>query len=130
VNNSVWINATDEKKEAALYEATRKIELLSFQGTRFDSTQELKFPRYPDLTVPPSIIRACYEIAYSILDGRNIEFEQQSLRVSQQGYASVRTTYDVNIADEAIRHGIPSYEAWSLLKPYLNDPRVIGLVRV
>jgi hypothetical protein len=95
-----------------------------------ESAQELEFPRGSDTEVPEAIRRACYEIAFSLLDGKDPELELENLSVSSQGYSSVRTTYNRNqVPLEHIINGVPSAEAWRLLRPFLRDGDHIKLSR-
>ena len=59
-----------------------------------EASQPLEFPRGNDTEVPEAIRRACYEIAYSLLDGKDPELELENLGITSQGYSSVRTTYN------------------------------------
>jgi hypothetical protein len=95
-----------------------------------EASQELEFPRGTDTDVPEAIRRACYEIAFSLLDGKDPELELENLSVSSQGFSSVRTTYNRNQAPlEHIINGVPSAEAWRLLRPFLRDGNHIKLAR-
>jgi protease II len=130
LNSAAWTDAITSDKQKALYEATRLIDVLSFRGKKTDLDQELEFPRDGETEIPNNIVLACYEIAFSLLDGVNTEYEQDKLRIQNSGYANVRTTYDTNITDIAKRHGIPSHRAWSYLLPYLAESRSVNLRRV
>lgn len=96
-----------------------------------EASQELEYPRGSDTEVPEAIRRACYEIAFSLLDGKDPELELENLSVSSQGYSSVRTTFNRNQQPlEHIINGVPSAEAWRLLRPFLRDDRHLRLTRV
>jgi hypothetical protein len=96
-----------------------------------EASQELEFPRGADTTVPEAIRRACYEIAHTLLDGKDPELELENLGIESQGYASVRTTFSRNqVPVEHIVNGVPSATAWRLLTPFLRDDDAIRVSRV
>ena len=51
-----------------------------------EGSQELEFPRGADTEVPEAIRRACYEIAHTLLDGKDPELELENLGIVSQGY--------------------------------------------
>ena len=96
-----------------------------------EASQELEFPRGADTGVPEAIRRACYEIAHTLLDGKDPELELENLGIISQGYASVRTTYSrTHVPVEHIVNGVPSSLAWRLLVPFLRDDDAIRVSRV
>ncbi len=96
-----------------------------------ESSQELEFPRGADITVPEAIRRACYEIAHTLLDGKDPELELENLGIVSQGYSSVRTTFSrTHVPVEHIVNGVPSALAWRLLVPFLRDDDAIRVSRV
>lgn len=96
-----------------------------------EGSQELEFPRGADTEVPEAICRACYEIAHSLLDGKDPEAELENLGIESQGYASVRTTFSrTHVPVEHIVNGVPSSVAWRLLVPFLRDDDAIRVSRV
>jgi hypothetical protein len=93
-------------------------------------TQTLEFPRGRDTTVPDTILCACFEIAHSLLDGKDPELELENLGVISQGYASVRTTYSRSqVPIEHLINYVPNALAWRWLKPFLRDEDAIILLR-
>lgn len=127
--HEAWDDATSDERTRALKTATRLIDRLNFSGDKVDATQELQFPRGEDTEVPQAILDACCELAYEILDGKDPETELRNLVQIQVSYAGVRTTYDRSFVHQALNHGIVSYLAWSLLKPYLRDSDSVVLKR-
>ncbi len=96
-----------------------------------ETSQELEFPRGADTEVPEAIRRACYEIAHTLLDGKDPELELENLGIISQGYASVRTTFSrTHVPVEHIVNGVPSAMAWRLLVPFLRDDDAIRVSRV
>ena len=94
-------------------------------------SQELEFPRGADTEVPEAIRRACYEIAHTLLDGKDPELELENLGIVSQGYSSVRTTFSrTHVPVEHIVNGVPSATAWRLLVPFLRDDDAIRVSRV
>ena len=131
-----WVNATEDNKIKALNEATHCINRLRFAGSKVDSEQELEFPRYygdeadGDEEIPLDIELACYEIAFSLLDGVNSEQELKNLRVTSHAFSSVKTTFDKDKVPEYLVMGIPSFTAWQMLYCYLENNRNVQIKRV
>ena len=93
--------------------------------------QELEFPRGSDIAVPSAIERACYEIAYSLLDGKDPELALEAIAVSSQAYSSVRTSYNRDQKPLAhVMNLIPSAIAWAILVPFLRDDNYVEFSRV
>ena len=93
--------------------------------------QVLEFPRGADVLVPEAIRKASYELAHTLLDGKDPEMELENLGIVSQGYASVRTTYSrTHVPVEHIVNGVPSAAAWRWLQPFLRDDDAIRLSRV
>lgn len=122
-----WIDAEQSDKEAALRDATNRIEVLNFRGTPSSETG-LHFPTQ-EHGMPDKIAIACYEIALKLLSDIDPDTEADNLSASNRGYAGGRTSYDRSFVQEHIRSGIPSAYAWSILRPYLCDPLSIKLRR-
>jgi hypothetical protein len=96
-----------------------------------NASQLTEFPRDRDEVVPNEVRKACYLIAYALLDGKIPELELESLDVVSQGYSSVRTTYNrTQNPHEHTINMIPSVEAWNLLRPFLRDGDTIRISRV
>ena len=146
-----WTAAMAEDHLKALWAATLVIDALNFKGSKnavyvlleadssataeeiraAEASQPLEFPRGEDTSVPDTIHKACYEIAHSLLDGKDPELELENLGIVSQGFGSVRTTYNrAQIPIEHIINGIPSAQAWRFLKPFLRDDEAIKLARV
>lgn len=154
LHSPAWQNSNPVEQWQALVAATRAIDNLNFKGYKStvaavlagvldvsevdpsiimaaEQAQELEFPRGTDTIVPPPIIRACFEIAYALLDGVDPDTELENLAVVSQGYAGIRTTY--NRIQQPIEHliaGIPSATAWRLLKPFIRDGYAVKTSRV
>lgn len=96
-----------------------------------EAEQVLEFPRGSDTEVPEAILRSCYEIALSLLDGKDPEVELETLGIVSQGYGSVRTTYNrAQVPIEHLINGVPAAKAWRWLRPFLRDDDAIKLSRV
>lgn len=88
-------------------------------------------PETPDAAVPQDIRIACYEIAHSLLSGKDPERELENLGVSSHGFEGVRTAYDRSMLPvDHIVNGVPSATAWRLIQPYLRDDNAIHMSRV
>ena len=129
MNTSSWDSSNPLEKVQSLIEATKIIERLNFAGEKADADQTYQFPRYDDDAVPQDIKAACIEVAYVILDGVDIEKEQDLLQVASEAYADVKTAYN-NLPKSHIQSGVPSRRAWDMLKPYLQPITSIKLSRV
>jgi len=157
LHTDTWTASSSGNKLLGLKQATRLIDNLNYKGVKApvwsllynsdgslvspkpdrddiitaDLTQELEFPRGEDTSVPDAIVWAAYEIAYALLDGVDPEAELSNLRVKQNVYAAVRTTYaDGYESVEHILNGVPSATAWRWLKPFLDDDNSIHIRRV
>ncbi len=126
----VWTNATTELKEKALFGARCLIDDLDFLGQKSAIDQVLEFPRQPDTEVPERVRKAAYLVAAELLDGKIPELELESLAVTSETIASVKTMYDRSLGPiEHLINMIPSPEAWNLLRPLLRGGNRVRLVR-
>jgi hypothetical protein len=151
LHESAWYGARPSDRPKALMAATRIINTLNFKGYKspvFDlleanseatdeqirtaeATQPNEFPRGSDTEVPEDIRIASYEIAHSLLDGKDPELELENLGISSQGYESVRTTFSRSqVPIEHIINGVPNASAWRLIRPFLRDEDALKLARV
>lgn len=151
LHEQAWTRAKPADRPKALVAATQILDGLAFKGDKHsvyvlvegnshasqdelrsaEASQPLEFPRGSDTQVPEAIRRACYELAYSLLDGRDPEMELENLAIVSQGYNSVRTTYSrTDVPLEHLINGVPSAAAWRLLRPFLRDEDAIHLSRV
>ena len=146
-----WTGATAEDHTKSLWAATLILDALNFKGKKnavylllladpsasdediraAEASQPLEFPRGEDTVVPDMIDKATYEIAYTLLDGKDPELELENLGIMSQGFGSVRTTYSRSqVPIEHIINGVPSTQAWRFIKPFLRDDEAIKLSRV
>ena len=110
--------------------ATKAINRLPFRGEKADTTQINEFPRGADTIVPQDILDVSSELAYSFIDGRDPEFEFDSLTIISQRFGSVSTTSKPDSSRAHIVAGIPSFEAWKLLLPYMRNQNETLVKRV
>lgn len=129
LRNQPWKKSTIAEKKAAMFEATELIDRLNFSGTKANTNQSRQFPRNNQTEVPEEIEKACYEVAFKLLDGYDPDFEIDNLSSVGQGYSSVRSTYNRSFVMEHLSAGIPSAKAWAYLKPFLGDFKVLKLRR-
>lgn len=130
LNVDAWDDASSADQTKALAQATKIIDQLNYRGEKYDEDQENQFPRGDDIEVPQDIKDACSEIALALLDGVDPELEFENLKMTSQGYANVRSTYDAIAVPEHFLAGVPSVTAWRYLKPYLKDASAIDMSRV
>jgi hypothetical protein len=125
-----WDRALQPERAISLTEATAIIDRLNFANDKNDVDQSLQFPRGDDADIPLDIEYATYEIAIVLLDGYDENQEVETLGILSEAYSGVRTTYDADHVNEHKRAGIPSIQAWELLKPFLRDNTLLKLSRV
>jgi hypothetical protein len=147
LNSNTWLNAVFNDKRNSLRQATRLIDRLNFVGDLAVPGQILQFPRSYSQSflvnnvltniitvdpngVPVDIKNACFEIAYKLLDGVDVDMEIDLLFATNRGYSTVRSSYDPLHIPDYLRNGIPSALAWTYLLPYLRDPNEIRVSRV
>jgi hypothetical protein len=151
LHESAWYGADYADRPKGLIAATRIIDALNFKGYKAtvaalllatpDATAEqirvaeaqqiLEFPRGTDTDIPEAIRIAAYEIAHSLLDGKDPETELENLGISSTGYESVRTTYSRSQTPvEHLINGIPNATAWRLIRPFLRDEDAVKLARI
>ena len=121
-----WDSADEATKLKIVYEATRRIDVLSYISIKIDSNQLLEFPRKPDTDVPVNILKAHSEIAIALADNDDLD----TVGIISERFAAVGITYDVKNIPIWKRIGIPSEMAWLLLSPYLRLPGGVTLRRV
>ena len=148
LHEHAWSSASGTDKSKALVEATRAINALGFRGVKHsvyalleadplateeeiraaEESQPDQFPRDESTTVPEAVEFAAYEISHALLDGRDTEAELENLGVTSHGIQSVRVSYDrASVQTEHIANGIPSWQAWRFLLPYID---MTGAVKV
>jgi hypothetical protein len=132
-----WDDSTQDQQNRALTEATTRMNRLNYRGQPTVSTQANAFPRdglrnpwtgiaLADGTTPDDIKRACIELAYSLLEGKEPEEEFDNL---QTGIGSARSTYARSSKPRHILAGIPSQLAWNFILPYLGRNGDVRLSR-
>lgn len=126
---TAWDNATDVEKGKALSMATQALNGLNWAGSKADPAQSNAFPR-TSIGTPTPIKQACCELAYDLLDGKNIDMELETLNLTAHSASTMKSTYDRSFAQEHITAGIVSATAWRLLAPYLTEVKRIKIVRV
>lgn len=151
LHEKAWSKAMPFDRPKALLAATIIIDTLNYKGRKHsvcellaanpsatgeeirqaEASQPLEFPRGKDTVAPEAIRRACYEIAHSLLDGKDPELELERLGITSQGFDVVRTSYDrTNLPVEHIVNGVPNALAWRLILPFLRDDHAVRLSRV
>ena len=118
---SAWTEATTSEQTVALQVATTIMDRLNFKGEKTEDSQELQFPRDGETAIPQDIKNACTEIAYSLLDGVDIDLERDRQAILFEQYASVKTSYNPNVVRPHLSAGVPSQVAWDILTPYLRS---------
>jgi len=151
LHETAWTGADVADRPKALWAATEIIDTLNFKGQKApvyalllanpdatmaelreaEASQPMEFPRGTDTEVPEAIRRACYEIAHSLLDGKDPELELENLGIISQGYSSVRTTYQRSqVPIEHLINGVPNALAWRLIRPFLRDGDQLKISRI
>lgn len=130
LRTSSWDNASGGDKNAANSMATGIIDRLNFLGERTVALQDNEFPRDEDTDVPQTIKDAHSLIVLALLDGKEPEMEFENLTLTKHKYAQVLSEYDRSQLPPHILAGVPSFEAWTILRPYLRDGSRISMARV
>lgn len=151
LHETAWSGSTPRSRLKALWAATKIIDTLNYKGYKHpvflvldadplatisaiqaaEDDQFSEFPRGADTEVPEAIRRACYEIAHSLLDGKDPELELENLGIISQGYGSVRTTYQRSqVPIEHLINGVPNAMAWRLIRPFLRDGDALKIIRI
>lgn len=151
LHEQAWTGAAVVDRPRALRAATRILDTLNYKGYKStvyalldgdpcatdaqiraaEAAQVLEFPRGDDTEVPEAIRIACYEIAHSLLDGKDPELELENLGIMSSGLSSVRTTYNrAQVPIEHLINGVPNAMAWRLVRPFLRDEDALRLSRV
>jgi len=83
------------------------------------------------MEVPEEIRVATYEIAHSLLDGKDPNIELEALGIKSYGFQGEVVSHNKEqVPIEHIINGVPSTQAWRLLRPYLRDDDAIILSRI
>lgn len=151
LHETAWTQASTDDRPKALWSATQIIDTLNYKGNKAtvyallldnpkatlaeiraaEAEQYHQFPRGTDTEVPTAIRVACYEIAHSLLDGKDPEMELENLGITSQGYGSVRTTYERNqVPIEHLINGVPNAMAWRLIRAFLRDGDALKISRM
>ena len=154
LHETAWTEATPANHQKALVAARSIIDALNYKGVKHsvytlygpapetseispddirtaEASQPLEFPRGSDTAVPEAIRVAQYEIAYSLLDGKDPELELENLAINAMSYGAVKTNYERSqLPIEHIVNLVPSSVAWRLLKPFLRDSDALKLSRL
>jgi len=129
VGSEAWDDADSTSRDKALSHGTKIIDRLNFLGCKAIETQENQFPRGADVSIPQAIKNATCEIALALLDGVNPEMEYENLFMTSQGYGGIRSSYDRSVKAPHLLAGVPSFTAWTYLRPYLRDTLEIEMYR-
>jgi len=161
LHETAWSLSSATDQQNSIYAATAIIDRLAFKGVKkavndafladntlenlaaqgdadalvtvraAEASQALEFPRGTDASTPDAILIACYEIAYSLLDGVDPDLEMENLAVARHSIGGTTTVYDRNQeAPQHIVNGVPSATAWRNLRPFLLDGDHIRISRV
>jgi hypothetical protein len=126
----LWNTQTEDNKTRLLCDATRLIDALNYCGDKHNVNQQLEFPRGADVAIPQIIKDACCDIAFAILNGRDIEYDNELISLHISASDNGRLVVDPKEVSIAKIHNIPSIIAWYKLRPYLRDGSAITLVRI
>jgi len=129
LNTTPYDNAMSGDKTKAATQATAIVDRLNYLGKRLVATQDNEFPRDPDASIPQDIKDAHALIVLALLDGREIEAERDQLDIVNQTFANVKASFNRAELPPHILAGVLSFEAWTILKPYLRDQQAIQLLR-
>lgn len=129
LGTTTWDTTSSGDKSKSLAMATRAIDQLNFAGHKAVDTQLRQFPRGDDTAIPDAIMRATCEIALSLLDGADPTADVNDLGLTKKAIGSAVNEWDSTFVQDFVAAGIPSLVAWSLLTPFLRDPRQVSVDR-
>ncbi len=129
LNIEAWTDSIYADKVRATKQATQIINKFNYISSKYEASQVNEFPRLDNL-IPDEIKLACCLIALSLLDGVNPDLEQENISVTNRSMSTSKTTYDRGFALEHQAHGVPSAEAWSLMKQFMKDQKSVRVTRV
>ena len=121
--DTAWTAADEVAKTQVLNMATQAIDRLNFENNKTVDSQVLEFPRDGDTVVPSNIIDACILLSVEFLNGTTVNDLRNQADYKLQAYARVKTEYKEGNSPHYMA-GIPSAEAWDLLKPYLRQSSI------
>jgi len=131
LHERVWSKSSPTNRERALWAASLIIDALNFKGDKHSESQWLEFPRDDDTEVPEEIRVTSYEIAHSLLDGKDPDLELEALGIISHSIQDTTTSYSrQQVPIEHIINGVPSEQAWRLLRPFLREDDAIVLSRI
>lgn len=125
-----WDNATGGDKTASMSMATAIINRLAYLGNKLTIGQVNEFPRGADAAVPQAVKDAHSLITLALLDGKDPEMEFENLTLTLHQFGQTKSQYDRTQLPPHILAGVPSFEAWTVLKPYLRDGSQVSLQRI
>lgn len=128
-DNEPWTDATEERRLQALESATRMMLRLPWIGLPATVSQRLFHPVAGETTVPNDLKEACTLIAVALLSGRNGEGEYMSALYTQEKFGQMSLTRDTHDKAPHLLAGIPSFEAWRLIRPYLTLEQTVTITR-
>lgn len=128
LNTGVWTNANESDKLAANTMAGKRIDMLSFIGTRTATTQEHEFPRNDETDIPTIIKEAHAEIVLKFLQGYDSEESANEVTAKKRTFSGVSTTYDTDTPRPWLTTGVMSKTAWELMLPWLSDSTSVRIV--
>lgn len=127
--NEPWDDATEERKYQALESATRLMLRLPWDGLPATVTQRLYHPIAGESSVPSDLKEACALIAVALLSGRSSEGEYMTAVYTHEKFGQMYVTRDTHDKPPHLLAGIPSFEAWRLIRPYLSINETVNLTR-
>jgi len=131
LHERTWSQSKAVDREKVLWAAMLIIDALNYKGDKHSELQFLEFPRDADTEVPEEIRVATYEIAHSLLDGKDPDIELEALGIKSYGFQGEATSHNrEQVPIEHIINGVPSEQAWRLLRPYLREDDAIVLSRI
>ncbi len=73
---------------------------------------------------------AIFEMALAFADGVDVDKEYRLLSKTTHGYGPLRQQKNTAMVEEYLALGIPCYEAWRLLSPYMQTYKQVDLERI
>lgn len=125
-----WLSLSEENREKAIFTATRRIDRLPLVSYPADPDQGAHFPIAGQTVVPDDVKWACAELAATLADNRDLQMDYEEIAISSHKLGKVGVNRDTDVRLPHVLAGIPSLEAWRLLRPFIRVNQNINLLRV
>jgi hypothetical protein len=128
-NNVAWDEAAQQLKLQALESATRVMLRLPWTGLKATLAQRLHHPVAGETTIPTDLKDACALIAVALISGRSTEQDYMNVFTKSEKFGQMSLTRETQDQVPHLLAAVPDFEAWRLIRPYLDVDQEIYLTR-